>query len=543
MADFDAVVVGGGPNGLTAALRLAEAGWSVCVVEANEELGGAARTVESTLPGFRHDFGAGFLPLATVAPALAGRDLARHGLRLLHAPLAAAHPVPGGGAFWIGPTVDDTAESIDKLSLGDGAAWRALDDAYGPAIEPLLRSQLVRWPVGEVATVLRRVGVAGALDLARTAVGSAATLGAGFASDQARAFVAAWATHSDLSPEAAGGGVYALILALLGQRRGMPVAQGGTGALTRALSAALVGAGGVVAPGRRVGRFVVERGRVVGVEAGDARLSARRAVIATVNPDVVIRLTGPEHFPAGAIAQVRRFRPGLGTVKLDWALDGPVPWTAEACRRAAVVHIGDNLTEMSRATWEAGHGLLPARPNLVLGQQSLADPSRAPEGKHTLWGYSRVPARPSGDAGTGTGTPAVAGWTALADRFVDRIEGLVEAHAPGFRDLILARRAWTPDDLADADANLDGGDISAGSFEVDQQLLFRPGPSWWRWGTPLGGLYLAGAAVPPGGGVHGANGDLAARQALADARRPGKVLLAGAAGVTALAVARGRRRR
>jgi phytoene dehydrogenase-like protein len=543
VADFDAVVAGGGPNGLAAALRLAESGWSVCVVDANDELGGAARTLECTLPGFRHDLGAGFLPMLPSSPAFAGRDLARYGLRLLHAPLAAAHPVPGG-AFRIGPTVEDTAASIDALCPGDGAGWRALDSAYGGAVGPLLQALMVRWPVLPAAALLRRLGVGGALDLARTAVGSAETLGARFSSDRTRAFLAAWATHSDLPPEAPGSGAYALVLALLGQRVGMPVAEGGTGAVTRALASALVAAGGVVAPGRQVTRFVVRRGRVVAVEAGDACLSASRAVVATLTPDAVIRRTGPEHFPPAAVEQVRRYRLGLGTFKVDWALDGPVPWSDEACRGAAVVHLGDDLTALSRAVWEAAHGLLPARPNLVIGQQSLADPSRAPAGRHTLWGYARVPSRPSGDAARpgGAGGKAEAGWGAIGARFLERVEGMIEAAAPGFGGRVLARKVWTPDDLEAADANLARGDISSGSFAIDQQLIFRPGPSWWRWGTPVAGLYLAGASTPPGGGVHGANGDLAARQALADARRPGRVALVGAGAAAGLAAAAVRRR-
>jgi phytoene dehydrogenase-like protein len=199
---------------------------------------------------------------------------------------------------------------------------------------------------------------------------------------------------------------------------------------------------------------------------------------------------------------------------------------------------------MSRAAWEAGHGLLPAQPTLILGQQSLADPGRAPAGKHTLWGYAHVPARPTGDAAR----PRAKGdWTRSADPFLDRVEAAIEAHAPGFRDLVLARKVWTPDDLEAADASLVGGDIQAGSFAIDQQLLFRPGPSWWRWGTPVKGLYLAGASVPPGAGVHGACGDLAARQALADQERPRQLataaagLAAGAAAVL-LAARRSRRR-
>jgi phytoene dehydrogenase-like protein len=216
-----------------------------------------------------------------------------------------------------------------------------------------------------------------------------------------------------------------------------------------------------------------------------------------------------------------------------------VPWLAEECRHAGVVHVGDTVRAMSRAAWEAAHGLLPARPTLILGQPTLADPGRAPAGKHVLWGYAHAPSSPVGDA---LRPRAKGEWARSTESFLERVEQAIEAHAPGFRELVLARRAWTPADLEASDPNLLGGDIINGSFAVDQQLVFRPGPAWWRWGSPVKGLYLASAAVPPGGGVHGACGDLAAAQALADQRRP--LLIAGAAALGAiLLAARARPRR
>jgi len=542
MADHDAIVVGGGPNGLAAALRLAEAGWSVCLVEANDEVGGAARTLESTLPGFRHDFGAGFLPLAMVAPALAGRDLAAHGLRLRHAPLPAAHPFPGNQAIALGRSQAETVASIDKLHAGDGAAWAAIDDAFGDATVAFLRGQMQRWPLGPGIELAGRLGgLTAAVEFGRAVVQGASALAERFESEAGRAFLVAPAMHADLQPEEAGTGMYALVLGMTGQRFGMPVAEGGTGAVSAALASALLAAGGSIVTGSPVERIVVRGGRAVGVEAGGGAFSARRAVVAAIDTAAVVRLAGPEEFPASALDQVRRYRRGLGTFKVDWALDGPVPWAAEECRRAGVIHLGDTVQEMSRSAWEAAHGLLPARPTLVLGQQSLADPSRAPAGKHTLWGYAHVPARPLGDA---LRPRARADWERAAEPFLDRVEAAVEAHAPGFRDLVLSRRAWTPPDLEAADANLVDGDIQLGSFAIDQQLLFRPGPSWWRWRTPVKGLYVGGAGVPPGGGVHGACGDLAAAQALADEHRPLLVLgaVAPAAGLAALRAAARRRR-
>jgi phytoene dehydrogenase-like protein len=533
MADYDAIVCGGGPNGLAAAIRLAEAGWSVGLLEANDELGGAARTLESTLPGFRHDFGAAFFPLVGAAPSIVGRDLAPYGLRFVHAPLPAAHPFPGNQAIALGRSAAETAASIDKVHLGDGAAWLALDEKVGEVMAPFLRAQMQRWPFEELAKVVRHLGVAGGLEFARIVVQGVSAVGARFESEQARAFLTGPAMHADLQPEMPGTGVYALLLAMLGQRYGMPVVEGGTGMITAALAAKASEGGVQILTGRRVDRIVVAGGRAVAVQAGGQEVSARRAVICALDIGTLVRLAGPDQFPPRALAEIRDYRPGLGTFKVDWALDGQVPWAAEECRQAAVVHVGDTVKEMSRAAWEADHGLLPARPTLVLGQQSLADPSRAPAGKHTLWGYAHVPAVPTGDAAR----PRASGdWGRSAEPFLERVEAAIEAHAPGFRDRVLARRAWTPADLEAADASLAGGDIQAGSFAIDQQILFRPGPSWWRWGTPVKGLYLAGASVPPGAGVHGACGDLAARQALADHERP-RMLAMAAAGTAAAAAA------
>ena len=543
MADYDAIVCGGGTNGLAAAIRLAEAGWSVCLVEANDDLGGAARTLESTLPGFKHDFGAAFFPLVAPSPSIIGRDLAPYGLRFVHAPVPAAHPFPGNQAIALGRSAIETASSIDKVHLGDGAAWFALDEAFGEVMKPFLRAQMQRWPFEELLKVVGRLRLAGSLQFARMVVSGVSSVAQRFESEQARAFLAGPAMHADLQPEEPGTAIYALLLWMLGQRFGMPVVEGGTGRITDALAAKARGDGVEILTGRRVDRIVVSGGRAVAVEVAGEALRARRAVICALDVGALVRLAGPESFPPRALAEIRHYRPGLGTFKVDWALDGQVPWAAEECRRAGTIHVGDSVTAMSRSVWEVSHGLLPARPTLILGQQSLADPSRAPAGKHTLWGYAHVPSVPAGDAAR---PRAKAAWDRSSEPFLERMEAAIEAHAPGFRDRVLARRIWTPADLEAADASLAGGDLQAGSFAVDQQLLFRPGPSWWRWGTPVKGLYLGGASAPPGAGVHGACGDLAARQALADVERPRLLALtaagAAAAGAAALAAGRSRRR-
>src|SRR5215211_6818530 len=317
MADYDAIVCGGGPNGLAAAIRLAEAGWSVCLLEANDEVGGAARTLESTLPGFRHDFGAAFFPLVGAAPSVVGRDLAPYGLRFVHAPLAAAHPFPGNRAIALGRSAAETAASIDKVHLGDGSAWIALDEAVGEVMAPFLRAQMQRWPFEELVRVVRLLGPAGSLEFARIVVQGVSAVGARFESEEARAFLAGPAMHADLQPEMPGTGIYALLLWMLGQRFGMPVVEGGTGMITAALLARLREVGATIATGRRVERIVVEGGRAVAVEAGGDALTARRAVVCALDIGTLVRLAGPEAFPPRALAEIRGYRPGLGTFKVD----------------------------------------------------------------------------------------------------------------------------------------------------------------------------------------------------------------------------------
>ena len=512
----DAVVVGSGPNGLAAAITLARAGRSVLVVEAADTVGGGTRSAELTLPGFVHDVCSAIHPLAKASPCFAELPLEEHGVEFVEPPAPLAHPLDDGSAVLLERSVDQTAAGLGP----DAEAYRKL---MAPLVErsdqlqPLL---LGYRPIPRRPIFTARFGL--------LALRSAVGLAKRFKGQRAKALFAGLAAHSiqDLhrSPTAS----FGLVLALFGHRHGWPLVRGGSQQLADALAAHLRSLGGEIQLGAQVDSVD---------ELPDSDVK-----ILDVTPRQLLRIAG-HRLPGRYIRALRRYRYGPGVFKVDWALDGPVPWAADECRRAAVVHVGDTVTAMSRAAWEAGHGLLPAKPTLVLGQQSLADPSRAPAGKHTLWGYAHVPARPSGDAAR----PRAKGdWDRSAEAFLDRMEAVIEGHAPGFRDRVLGRKVWTPDDLQAADASLVGGDIQAGSFAIDQQLLFRPGPSWWRWGTPVKGLYLAGASVPPGAGVHGACGDLAGRQALADAERPRVLAVAAAtgAGLAAglLAARRSRRR-
>jgi len=336
------------------------------------------------------------------------------------------------------------------------------------------------------------------------------------------------ALHTDLTPDSAVSGMFGWLLCGLGQQIGFPVPEGGAGRLTAALVARLEARGGRILCGTRVSRVVVRDGRAVGVAtaAGD-EVAAGRAVIADVGAPALYRdLVGPEHLPARVLDDLRRFRYDHSTVKVDWALDGPIPWAAPDARRAGTIHVAEGMDDFIEASCDLAAGRIPARPHLVLGQMGVADPTRSPPGTETAWAYTHVPQRVRADAGGGlTGR-----WDfAEAEAFADRIEARVEALAPGFRSLIRGRYVATPPLLEASNANLVGGAVNGGTAQLHQQLIFRPIPGLARAETPVRGLYLGSASAHPGGGVHGGCGSNAARAALAaDRFRRARVLAVGA---------------
>jgi phytoene dehydrogenase-like protein len=291
---------------------------------------------------------------------------------------------------------------------------------------------------------------------------------------------------------------------------GMPVPVGGAGRLAAAMADAVTTAGGSLRTGAEVTKVVVEGGRAVGVEAADgAAVKARRAVLADTAATILFGgLVEESKVPAAYVAGVRRFRYGTGVFKLDLALDGPVPWSEPALAGCAVVHLVGDLDAMALASHQARHGTIPERPMLVVGQQTVADPSRAPEGCHTLWVETHVPSQPRGSS-----------WAEEGERFSHAVLDLLEAHAPGLGRRVVGMHSRTPPQLEAENPNLVGGDLGGGSNALDQQLLFRPVPGWFRYATPVRGLYLCSASAHPGGGVHGMAGRNAARRVLADHRR------------------------
>ena len=532
--DVDVVVIGGGHNSLVAANILAERGRSVLVLEAAGEPGGAVRSGEITEPGFTSDLFSAFYPLAAASPVIRSLELERHGLRWRRSPLAVAHPQEDGRCAAIAADVGETAASLERFAPGDGDAWRDLYGYWERAGVPLIEALLGPFPpVRGAARMAAALGPHGLLRFGRFALVPVRRL----AEERFRGDGGAWllagnALHADLTPESSGGGLFGWILCGLGQQHGFPVPEGGAGRLTGALVERLREHGGRLECGVRVARVLVRRGRAAGVrtERGE-EIAARHAVLAATGAPALFRdLVGEQHLPAGFVDDLRAFQYDNSTFKVDWSLDGPIPWTAPDARRAGVIHVADGIDFLTVVSAQLSRRLIPDRPFLVMGQYSMVDETRQPAGKETAWAYTHVPQRPAGDAGgelTGS-------WDEReTEAFVARIEAEIERRAPGFRALVRARHVFTPAALEAANSNLVGGAINSGTAQIHQQLVFRPTPGLGRARTPVRDLYLCGASAHPGGGVHGAAGANAARAVLAArrSRRAGVAVgaLAGAA--------------
>ena len=514
----DAVVIGAGPNGLVAANHLADAGWSVTVLEANAEPGGAVRTAELTVPGFRNDLFSAFYPLAKASPAIRDLKLEDHGLVWRHAPLVLAHPMPDGRCAVISPDQALTEASVARFAPGDGEAWRAMMTGWrrisGPFIDALMHPFP---PVRPAARLAGTLGAMGMLRMARHVLLPVRRMAEElFEGEGAGLLLGGNALHADLSPEGAGSGLYGWMLACLGQEFGFPVPEGGAAGLTAALVNRLVSRGGRIECRSEVTRVVVRGGRAVAVEVeGRGIIDATKAVLADVDaPRLLLGLVGSEHLPPAVLDDLERFQWDTSTVKVDWALSRPVPWRSPEAADAGTVHVADDFNNLTEFTAHLAMGLLPARPFLLFGQQSRGDPTRSPEGTETAWAYTHIPRRLLGD---GAGRIDVGGGQHEATwlpGFVERIENRIEALAPGFRDTVLGRHVFAPVNMHATDGNLDLGAIGGGTAQLHQQLVFRPVPGFGRPETPIAGLYLASSSAHPGGGVHGAAGANAARAAL-----------------------------
>jgi phytoene dehydrogenase-like protein len=462
-------VIGAGPNGLAAAVTLAQAGLAVEVFEAEAQPGGAARTMELTLPGFHHDFGSSAYPLGAGSPFFRTLPLAELGLEWIHGDACAAHPFDDGSAVKLERTPKDQARELGE----DGRAWNDLMlpaaerwwDFAADALQPPLHVPAHPFLMARFAL---------------HAIQPANMLASRFQTERAKALFAGLAGHSLLSFDQPMSSAAALIFAATAFAVGWPVARGGAQSISNALIRRLEQFGGVVHTSRRI-RSLDE-------------LDTREAVtLCDVTAKQLLTIAG-SHLTAAYRRSLERFRFGPGAFKIDYALSAPIPWKAAACRGAMSVHVGGTFGEIAKSEHSVSAGRQADRPFLLVTQPSLFDPSRAPAGKHTAWAYCHVP------------------HGATEDR-TQAIEAQLERFAPGFRDCVLARRVWSPAALESMDANLSGGDINSGAFNLSQ-MLFRPSLRAYRTGRP--GLYLCSASTPPGGGVHGMCGYNAARAALHD---------------------------
>lgn len=505
MDTADAIVVGAGHNGLVAANMLADAGWSVLVLEATAQPGGAVRSGQVTAPGYLSDLFSSFYPFGYASPVLRNLDLDLH---WRHAPDVFTHLLPDGRAATVNRDVETTMASIEQFAAGDGERWRAAYREWTELSGPLLDALFTPFPpVRHGLRLARRLRAAGALRLGRRLMLSVRDLGAELFRGEGGVLALAGCTlHTDLSPEQAGGGVYGWLLAMLGQEHGWPVPVGGAQQITDALVSRLRSRGGEVIYEAPVTRVLIARGRAMGVrDAAGNDYRATRAVVADVPaPALYLDLVGERWLPPRLVEDLAHFRWDGATVKIDWAVRGKVPWRNPAAAGAGTVHLGADLDGLTRFAADLATGEIPAHPFLLLGQMTTADPSRSPAGTESVWAYTHLPHR--------------AHWPAdEIAAHVERMEAVVEQHAPGFLAAVAGRNVFSPSDLERENPALPGGALNGGTAAPFQQLFLRPVPGLGRADTPVDRLFLANSSAHPGGGVHGAPGGNAARAALARA--------------------------
>lgn len=468
-SDPDVIVVGAGPNGLAAAIKLAATGKTVRVVERNDKIGGGCRSAELTLPGFRHDICSAIHPLALASPFLRTLSLEQYGLEWIQPPVALANPFDDGSAAILTRSMTETTATLGP----DEDAWR---DVFAPLVrdfDRLLPALLGPLRLPRHPLALARFG----LPALRSLTGFARSH---FGGEPARALLAGMAGHSMIDLSRMGTASFGLVLAVFGHAVGWPIPRGGSQAIVDAMAAHFRSLGGEIETGVEIRTM--------------ADLPASSKVVFDLTPRQIARIAG-DALPRRYRKQLDRYRYGPGVFKIDWALRSPVPWTAPACSQAGTVHIGGSYEEIVRSEHEVSSGQIPEHPLVLVAQPSRFDPTRAPAGQHTLWAYCHVP-------------------NGSTEDMTERIERQIERFAPGFRDLILARSTMNALEIEEYNPNYIGGDINGGTQDL-RQLYTRPTMNFWDpYSTPNDRIFICSSATPPGGGVHGMNGYHAANSVL-----------------------------
>jgi phytoene dehydrogenase-like protein len=466
--DYDAIVVGSGPNGLSAAIRLQQAGVSVLLLEAKDTIGGGMRTAELTLPGFHHDICSAVHPMAVGSPFFSTLPLADYGLEFVHSPLAAAHPFDNGSAAFLARSLDDTARALGA----DEKVYRDLIKPVADHWEEVAEDSLGPFSIPRHPLIMARFGL--------NALRSAHAIADRFSTTAARGLWAGMTAHSIQPLTNVASAAIGIILSAVGHRHGWPVPKGGSQSIAKALAAHFISLGGEIQTGVHVSSL--------------SQLPSHRAILFDLTPKQLLTIAG-DAFSPRYIRQLSAYRYGPGVFKVDWALSGPIPFTAAECRQAATVHLGGTFEEIALSEQRAYDGKMNTAPFVLVSQQSLFD-ERAPAGKHTAWAYCHVPNDSDTDM---TGI----------------IEQQIERFAPGFRDLILAKHTMNAQQMEAYNPNYVGGDINGGIIDI-RQLYTRPAVRISPYRTSAKGIYICSSATPPGGGVHGMCGYHAANTVLKD---------------------------
>lgn len=503
----DAVIIGAGHHGLVAAAMLADAGWDVLVLEAQPEPGGAVRSVELT-PGYITDLFSSYYPMTVASPAIAALRLEEHGLRWSHAPAVVGHP--RSGADDDPPVIHRdparTAAELARRHHADGDNWWRAVDLWHKIKGPLLGAMLAPFPpVRPLVQLLRALGTSEAVRLANLMVQPANTMVEHlFDGEAPQVLLMGNAMHADIPPDAPGSGAMGYLMTMLAQDYGWPVPVGGSGQLTAALVSRARSAGARIECDQDVVRVEVRARRAVGVKtAGGRTVRARRAVVADVTaPRLFCEMLPADVVPAGLRRQLEHYIWDPPVVKVNYALDGPIPWRAQSLAAAGTVHLGADADGLVRWMADLNTRVVPEHPFMLLGQTTTADPSRSPAGTESVWAYTHLPRNVADDA--------------AADRVAASMDRVIQEHAPDFESRVIGRFVQRPSDLQASDANLHLGALNGGTAQLQQMLLFRPASGMGRAETPIERLYLGSASATPGGSVHGACGRNAANAALAN---------------------------